>query len=315
MAFQAKVEWGAISPATLLPAPRQSHATTSVGDKLFIFGGHQITGDTFQRRDDTWLYSPQSQQFEQLQLTGPVKSISRHKCVSFGNKVFSFGGILQDKTKVNALYSIDVETREFVELQTSGTPPEPRCDPAVVAYKNNLVVFGGSVGDFIFPSDIHFFNIETNTWSQPQTTGTPPSPRIGCTAVVIKDKLYLYGGGNWCKDTRKYLQLYSEVWSFNFKKYEWKKESSCSEHPPMSDFLNSFAIGNHFIVEGGWYSNPWAYDTISQQWKKLQTDSILNNNDSTCARIGNSVFYYGGYHNQYQHHLVKMDLKHLTFLL
>jgi len=67
-----------------------------------------------------------------------------------------------------------------------GNPPEPRCDPVVVAYQKSIVVFGGSVGDFIFPSDVHIFNTETNTWTQPQTIGTAPSPRIGCTAVVIK---------------------------------------------------------------------------------------------------------------------------------
>jgi len=73
----------------------------------------------------------------------------------------------------------------------------------VVAYKHQIVVFGGSIKDLAFPSDVHVFDTHTLTWSQPQISGEIPTPRIGCNGTVLRDTLYLYGGGDYNREEKK----------------------------------------------------------------------------------------------------------------
>jgi len=120
------------------PPPRQSHGAAAIENKLIIFGGHQMIGESFQRQNDIWVYDTQTNLFEPITLKqGIIPAISRHRAVTIGNKIYSFGGILQNKQKLNSMFTFDFSTLVWEELQVLGEPPEPRCDPVVVTYKKN----------------------------------------------------------------------------------------------------------------------------------------------------------------------------------
>jgi hypothetical protein len=46
-------------------------------------------------------------------------------------------------------------------------------------------------------NDLHIFNVETLTWTQPQAKGSPPSARSGHAMVSVGNKVYVYGGAKW----------------------------------------------------------------------------------------------------------------------
>jgi len=98
-------------------------------------------------------------------------------------------------------------------------------------------------------------------------------------------------------------------------RYQWSRVQAIGEIPKISDFLNAFVVGNHLVIEGGWYSEPYAFDTVARQWKHLSNKQTINNNDASATLIGDSVYYFGGYYNTYRHHLYKLDISHLSFLL
>lgn len=57
-----------------------------------------------------------------------------------------------------------------------------------------MIVFGGQNGA-TYHNDLHTFNPSTGAWAvQDVKSGTPPSPRANATAVLIKSKLFIYGG-------------------------------------------------------------------------------------------------------------------------
>lgn len=60
-----------------------------------------------------------------------------------------------------------------------GTPPTPRAGHAAALVDGHLLfVFGG--GSAHGPTNsIHVLDLETLTWTDPQVSGTPPSPRLG----------------------------------------------------------------------------------------------------------------------------------------
>jgi len=205
------------------------------------------------------------------------------------------------------------------ELDVQNQPPEPRCDPVVVAYQHFIVIFGGSIKDIAFPSDVHVFDTCSRSWSQPSVVGDIPPSRIGCTAVVLKDTLYLYGGADYNIEERKYRKMYSEMWTLDLKKWQWTYlDTAGGALPKISDFLNSFVVGNHIIIGGGWSSNPYAFDTISRNWSLLTNsdNSTVNNYDSSAVQIGKHVYYFGGYqNNNVKHNLNALDMGHLDFLM
>jgi len=283
---------------------------------MVIMGGHVTDGETFTRRSDIWIYDPSRQTFEEIiPECEKLPLISRHKLVCINYLVYSFGGILQDKSKLNSITTFDYRTKILRTLTVKGTPPSVRCDSVVVSHGTNIVVFGGSDKDMNFPSDVHVFDTLTKTWSQPKVEGTPPSSRIGCVGTVIRDRLYIYGGGNYNKVEKKYSEIYIEVWVLDLMTWTWEHEvTSTSEAPKAGDFLNVFSIGNHFFIEGGWYSKPWCYDTVTRSWLNVNTTNSINNNDAACVVIGDSVYYYGGYFNRHRHNLTKVGLPSLAFL-
>jgi len=287
---------------------------------MVIIGGHQMVDDRFQRQDDIWTFDTITQAFERLQpIENSPPALSRHRVVTLDDKVYSFGGILQDKKKLNSVFKFDPATLKWEELSVTGQIPQPRCDSVVVTHNRKLIVFGGSVQDLVFPSDLHVFDIDTQEWTQPTVRGEIPPARIGSTGVVIGDAMYLYGGGDYDKDQQKYTALFTEIWVLNLVQFEWSRVPTVGEVPTISDFLNVFVIGNHFVIEGGWYSEPYAFDTVGKRWRRLTTTTVdgskVNNNDSSAVLIGNAVYYFGGYFNAYRHHLSKLDVSSLSFLL
>jgi N-acetylneuraminic acid mutarotase len=61
---------------------------------------------------------------------------------------------------------------------------------------NRIFIIGGNDGAALF-NDVHILNLDTMSWSTPETKGVPMSARAGHTAVLVdRDKIVIFGGGN-----------------------------------------------------------------------------------------------------------------------
>jgi len=292
-----------------------------------LVGGHVRVGD-FIRENDIWCFDTNTENFEQIRpVTGkePPK-ISRLCLEAFDNTVYSFGGILQNKKKkINTIYKFDLDTKEWDEVEATGTPPSGRCDPVTCTYncgdKKGLIVFGGSQEGLIFPSDIHFFNILTNAWETPCIENEPPADRIGASAAVIGNKFYLYGGAYWNKDTSTYTKNFHEMWCLHLGKGSWRWEQlPCYGETPSGAPVNLTAvpIGNHILVEGSMSCNgSYLYDTVNYTWSKLSPKTTMNDaNYGSATLVGDVVYYLCGYraHN-HARDVIKLDLSSvMTFV-
>merc|ERR1711939_614512 len=60
-------------------------------------------------------------------------------------------------------------------------------------YDTNLYIFGGVCGSKYF-NGLHCLDLSSMAWRNQETTGPPPSARMGHTAVLMDKNLIIHGG-------------------------------------------------------------------------------------------------------------------------
>jgi hypothetical protein len=58
---------------------------------------------------------------------------------------------------------------------------------------SRVFVFGGNDGSSLF-NDLHILDTQSMSWSQPLTSGQPPLPRAGHSALLVGDYIVVFGG-------------------------------------------------------------------------------------------------------------------------
>eukprot|EP01128_Nolandella_sp_AFSM9_P011942 TRINITY_DN8828_c0_g1_i1.p1 TRINITY_DN8828_c0_g1~~TRINITY_DN8828_c0_g1_i1.p1 ORF type:complete len:444 (-),score=89.84 TRINITY_DN8828_c0_g1_i1:258-1547(-) len=331
MAFTTSFEWKSLAPfepvplegQEHIPAPspprRARHGATAVDHRVVVTGGHvkSFTRQGFERKSDVWVYDTIAKSYEELTIQPSLPRISRHSLVTVGNMIYSFFGILQDKTKLNSVFILDLEEKTWNEVATSGTPPAPRNDSVVKAFGDDkVIVFGGSLEGLIFPSDVYVFDCKTHTWEQPEVSGTPPNTRISCAGAVLNDRLYVYGGGFWDNTLSDYTSKYHDLWSLDLLTWEWSQPTFSGDLPVnLGVFCSMITVGNHLLIDGGREyicrtDGVHLYDTIAQTWSKLAYVGFSPNaNSSSCTVIGTQAYVVGYYPS------FSLDLSPLDFVL
>jgi len=213
------------------------------------------------------------------------------------NALVVFGG--QDDTTVfNTPYILDLGTKAWKIPTTTGTPPEVRFShyAAVAPGANNankLLVFGGTSPKGLPYNDLHILDLDTLTWTQPTTTGTPPSARDDLIVSVLGDRLWVFAGkGNHP----------AEFHSLDFNTFEWRVEEINGEAPPCRRGASATAIFNRYlIVYGGLtetqiYDDTFIYDTVTQLWHKPRVGAYIPQpRVGHCAAVlGNMLYIFGG---------------------
>jgi hypothetical protein len=134
---------------------------------------------------------------------------------SLGRRMILFGGQDDFFTYYNDVWSLDLlpttatlttpPTNHWAPLTPTGVPPSIRFGHSAIydAQNNRMIVFGGQ-DDTLPPSasyrnDVHVLTLGTTpAWSQPAILGTPPSGRLGHSAVydAAKQRMVVFGGND-----------------------------------------------------------------------------------------------------------------------
>jgi dynein heavy chain len=167
---------------------------TAKFDRIFVYGGH---ASPTQRLNDCWWLK--------------VSDYSWSRCVG-------------DKSVAS-------------NQESAVSAPPPRANAGSCQYNGKFWIYGGHGGlnyARIAFSDIHSFDIETETWTkhEPIITQTPlPEGRGGHSIFAFDSKLYSYGG--WNSETQ-----YNNIIVFDMNTCEWSDP----------DIYNDVARWNHSAV-------------------------------------------------------------------
>ncbi|EFJ05471.1 hypothetical protein SELMODRAFT_431540 [Selaginella moellendorffii] len=147
------------------PSPRDSHSSTAVRSKLYVFGGTDGTSTL----DDLFVLDNATNTWGKPDVFGDVPAPRGHSASLIGDNLFVFGGY----------------TFVWKKISTTGVSPIPWDSHTCSSYKNCFVVMGGEDSG----------NPETMAWREVKTTGAELMPGAGHT--TISHGKYL-ACSNWC---------------------------------------------------------------------------------------------------------------------
>lgn len=75
------------------------------------------------------------------------------------------------------MYVIDLESRNWKQLELEGPVPTPRTNHgAVLDDDGKIVIFGGYTVEG-YSNEVYIINLVTHRWEKPMINGKPPLPR------------------------------------------------------------------------------------------------------------------------------------------
>ncbi|KAF5194047.1 Rab9 effector protein [Thalictrum thalictroides] len=122
-----------------IPAPRDSHVSLAIGNKLLVYGGD--CGDRYHGEVD--VLDMETYCWSRLVLQGSSPGIrAGHAAVAIGSKVFILGGV-GDKLYYNDVWILDVSTCSWCKLGIMGHQPQGRFSHTAVLTESDIVIYGG----------------------------------------------------------------------------------------------------------------------------------------------------------------------------
>ncbi len=113
------------------------------------------------------------------------------------DQIFAIGGVLDPPswiqcTNINEKYNPASNTWVF-----KASMPTARASFAIVTYNDKIYCIGGTTGvkngQYVASQANEVYNPATDTWT---TKTSIPTPRVGITASVVEDKIYIIGGNS-----------------------------------------------------------------------------------------------------------------------
>ncbi|XP_032766589.1 host cell factor 2 [Rattus rattus] len=195
-----------------IPPGCAAHGFVCDGTRILVFGGMveygRYSNELYELQASRWLWKKVKPQPPPSGLP-PCPRLG-HSFSLYGNKCYLFAGLANESEDSNN--NVPRYLNDFYELElqhgsgvvgwsvpaTKGTVPSPRESHTAVIYckrdsgSPKMYVFGGMCGARL--DDLWQLDLETMSWSKPETKGTVPLPRSLHTASVIGNKMYIFGG-------------------------------------------------------------------------------------------------------------------------
>lgn len=127
----------------------------------------------------------------------------RHTAVTFGDKMYLFGGNQQSLKSSNELWSFDYNENvwEFIQpLEGSSMPPTIGSHSAIIHNENECMYIFGGFSDSKnegYQNKVWKYHFVKQEWTVLGENSTVyPCKRAGSSITLIKSTLYMFGGIN-----------------------------------------------------------------------------------------------------------------------
>ena len=182
------------------------------------------------------------------------------------DRLLTFGGE-NAAGQLDETLALDLSTRRFARLPTTGTP-SPRTDLAGVldAPRDRLVVVGGRQGLATSIGEVWALDLPTGAWRR---LPDGPSPRHDISAATDGQRAWIFGGAG------ELFQSLDDLWELDLATDAWRLLPGDGDRPSAR---TSGAIAFHdgaVIVDGGHdvamvHNDAWRYDLAARRWSRLR---------------------------------------------
>jgi len=203
------------------PSSRSDHGCAAVGNKIFIFGGSDLSVTP---QNDVHSFDTETLIWSELKTNGTVPSPrSGLVCVTLGKNIYLFGGAQWNQKKwthkSNELFIFNTESLSWSKPNTEGPPPGVSTFAAAFPYGRHIWIIGGGSarGGFVCES-ISLFDTVSLNWTNPVIDGKRFNQKDCVSACVVDDKVILFGGFRGRPINE--LQILHMKWVKKFKQFD-----------------------------------------------------------------------------------------------
>jgi hypothetical protein len=280
--------------------PRDSQGEVAYDGRLWIFGGWF---DSYQAPPrDVWS-SADGQTWQRATEAAPWLHSDLSMSLAFHDRMWFMGGWyngrLPGHSASNAVWS-STNGSDW-EQATERAGWSPRIASACVVFKDRMWILGGTENYYFGDAD----SLKNDVWSSADgkqwdlaTEHAGWSPRAYHQAVVLNDRIYVFGGGNYVPE----YQALNDVWS-SADGVHWERVTEAAPWPPRIWF-SGVAYRDRMWVLGGWSNNPsknWGdvwYSKDGKAWKQLQSKVIWKERHEHSAYVFDNKLWIAGGHAQ-----------------
>jgi len=314
-------------------APRASHAIAVNDSRAWIFGGYYFINNN---NEDLVSYDFNTKTFSGVNIRNtPPKTRYDHSVVFYKDKLYIFGGVTNNRTITNELWSLDIATGVWEMLfshnESAEVIPKPVAGHTAHVINDRMYIFFGynPYEGFLYRTQI--YNFADNSWKLGKDQATVVG-RFGHSSNVYfedskKPVVYVYGGYNQAAQETAY-NISDDLLKFDQETETWTHISS----GPARVFRHSSIITDHsLLIIGGNNHNDstnsrlsecyseevYSYDILCRTWSRIP---ILNGSLES-SRYGHAsvlfndnVFVFGGFDGLMKNDVLKLSLPQCNIL-
>lgn len=163
-----------------------------------------------------------------------------------------------------------------------------------------LYVFGGYGKNNSQTNQVHVFDTDKRTWTEPVIKGTPPSPRDSHSCTTVGDNLFVFGGTDGMNPLK-------DLHILDTSSHTWISPTVGGERPEAREGHSAALIGKQLFIFGGcgkssetsnevYYNDLYLLNTETFVWNHVSTSgSPPSARDShTCSSWKNNIIVIGG---------------------
>jgi hypothetical protein len=299
VAGDRSVDWQRVSDAAGWQ-PRDSQGELVYNDQIWIFGGwfdsyHAPPRDVWSSRD--------GKDWTLITREAPWKHSDLPMAVVFQDKMWLMGGWyngrLPGHSASNAVWSST--DGEQWDLVTTDAGWSPRLASALVAFQDKMWILGGTENYFFgdeqsLKNDV-WHSTDGQLWSH-ATADAGWTPRAYHQAVVLNERMYVLGGGNY----RPTPHVKNDVWS-SADGVEWIQETAAAPWQGRAWFSATVYRDRMWVI-GGWSDSPWQnlgdvwYSQNGREWTRLESDIIWKERHEHSVFVFQDKLWVAGGHAQ-----------------
>lgn len=240
----SSLRWSALATTGRAPCPRSSHTAVVYRNAMYVYGGSNDDGGKI---DDVYRLSLSNNEWQAVALSGSVpEGRSGHSAVVYKSVMLVFGGMKDLTKETNEMHGLNLDSGEWMIVQEERKIEDPVSAAQLEEYKKGKsptrrtqAVTGGSPhsgspmhrsATLKQDSPVSPGDESPNTKKKRQPThlyegppcpmlgrivGRAPYPRDGHSAVLLGDRMFVFGGD-------RYQMPFNDLYVFAVNDYSVK---------------------------------------------------------------------------------------------
>ncbi|XP_043267343.1 attractin-like protein 1 isoform X2 [Venturia canescens] len=308
-------------PYNFSPEGSASHCSVVWKDSLYVVGG-----ESFRKTKMIYIYDYNGNVWETPRIVGrrPASRYA-HSCVLFGDKIYMYGGVVQNSTVTNEIWAFDISAKVWENVTVrDNCNNKTMCGPLKVAgHTANLiklhgkdekmiVIFGHSP-QYGYLNTVQEYSFGLRKWQIVETIGFPVKGGYGHSSAYdpLTNRIYIYGG--YVFETQSTQVLTNRIYSYHPIYREWKLLTAA----PSARFFHTavFVTGGLMLVFGGnthndtlhshgarcYSADTISYDVTCDSWHQFPMPremADLPRYGHSATVFEGSMYIYGGFDGQ-----------------